>query len=146
MFTLSFGVIAVRKPRRVKQRNQRVADIPDAVERYVGRNTICVLHIDGLVQERCNSIADALELRISFTNPSILFLWLYNHRNVSMIDTYGMVMLPVSLSSSPRWMKSGGKNTYDTCKCNFINGISQFRYYFHWSLFLGVWMGRVSLV
>ena len=28
-------------------------------------------HVDGLVQERCNSIANALELRISCTNPSI---------------------------------------------------------------------------
>ena len=26
--------------------------------------------IDGLVQERCNSIANALELHISYTNPS----------------------------------------------------------------------------
>ena len=26
-------------------------------------------HIDGLVQERCNSIANALELRLSCTNP-----------------------------------------------------------------------------
>ena len=29
------------------------------------------LHIDGLVQERCNSIANALELHLSCTNPSI---------------------------------------------------------------------------
>ena len=28
------------------------------------------VHIDGLVQERRNSIADALELRLSYTNPS----------------------------------------------------------------------------
>ena len=28
-------------------------------------------HIDGLVQERCNSIANALELHLSFTNPSM---------------------------------------------------------------------------
>ena len=28
-------------------------------------------YIDGLVQERCNSIANALELRLSCTNPSI---------------------------------------------------------------------------
>ena len=27
--------------------------------------------IDGLVQEKCNSIANALELRLSCTNPSI---------------------------------------------------------------------------
>ena len=30
-------------------------------------------HLNGLVQERCNSIANALELRLSCTNPSILF-------------------------------------------------------------------------
>ena len=30
-----------------------------------------ILHIDGLVQERRNSIANALELRLSCTNPSI---------------------------------------------------------------------------
>ena len=30
-----------------------------------------ILHIDGLVQEKRNSIADALELHLSCTNPSI---------------------------------------------------------------------------
>ena len=29
-------------------------------------------HLDGLMQERRNSIANALELRLSYTNPSIL--------------------------------------------------------------------------
>ena len=28
-------------------------------------------YIDGLVEERCNSIANALELRLSCTNPSM---------------------------------------------------------------------------
>ena len=28
-------------------------------------------HLDGLIQERCNSIANALELHLSCTNPSI---------------------------------------------------------------------------
>ena len=28
-------------------------------------------HVDGLVQERCNSIANALELHLSCTNPSL---------------------------------------------------------------------------
>ena len=32
---------------------------------------ISILDIDGLVQERCNSIANALELHLSCTNPSI---------------------------------------------------------------------------
>ena len=29
------------------------------------------MYIEGLMQERCNSIANALELRLSYTNPSI---------------------------------------------------------------------------
>ena len=33
-------------------------------------------HIDGLVQERRNSIANALELRLSCTNPSILHMYI----------------------------------------------------------------------
>ena len=32
---------------------------------------ISPLHVDGLVQERCNSIANALELHLSYTNPSM---------------------------------------------------------------------------
>ena len=43
-------------------------------------------HMDGLVQEKHNSIADALELHLSCTNPSISaldkiskFLWLLTH-------------------------------------------------------------------
>ena len=31
-----------------------------------------IFHIGGLVQKRCNSIANALELRLSSTKPSIL--------------------------------------------------------------------------
>ena len=31
----------------------------------------CGIHLDGLVKERCNSISNALELRLSCTNPSI---------------------------------------------------------------------------
>ena len=30
-----------------------------------------IVHVDGLVQERRNSIANALELRLSYTNPSV---------------------------------------------------------------------------
>ena len=33
--------------------------------------SIATMFIDELVQERCNSIADTLELRLSCTNPSI---------------------------------------------------------------------------
>ena len=35
------------------------------------QNSKSIGHIDGLVQERCNSTANALELRLSCTNPSI---------------------------------------------------------------------------
>ena len=45
------------------------------------------LHIDGLVQERRNSIADALDLRLSRTYPSIWYLIIFHaladHRQTS---------------------------------------------------------------
>ena len=45
------------------------------IAQWPGPNKICykmwyLYHIDGLVQERCNSIAKALELHLSCTNPS----------------------------------------------------------------------------
>ena len=36
--------------------------------------TVACLYINGVVQERCNSSALAMELLLSFTNPSICFL------------------------------------------------------------------------
>ena len=36
-------------------------------------------HIDGLVQERRNSIANALEVHLSCTNPSICTMQIYHH-------------------------------------------------------------------
>ena len=39
-----------------------------------------VLYIDGLVQEKCNSIAIALELRLSCTNPSIYLVNVDPHK------------------------------------------------------------------
>ena len=33
------------------------------------------LHIDGLMLERCNSMANAVELHLSYTNPSILCMY-----------------------------------------------------------------------
>ena len=36
-----------------------------------------ILYFDGLVQQRRNSIANALELRLSCTNPSICGIWCY---------------------------------------------------------------------
>ena len=52
-----------------------------------------LIHSDGLVQERCNSIAKALELRFSCTNPFDLFIVSLVLRSVSQ-------MLYVSL---PHW-------------------------------------------
>ena len=37
----------------------------------ITETTILVPYLNGLVQERCNSIANALELRFSYTNPWI---------------------------------------------------------------------------
>ena len=42
-------------------------------------------HIDGLVQERCNSSALAMELRLSCTNPSICIIFSYWLRPCSAI-------------------------------------------------------------
>ena len=39
--------------------------------RYLAIHKMWVLYIDGIVQERCNAIANALELCLSFTDPSI---------------------------------------------------------------------------
>ena len=38
---------------------------------FIGGAYATVVYFDGLVQERCNSIANAMELRLSWTNPSI---------------------------------------------------------------------------
>ena len=46
------------------------------------------LHIDGLVQERCNSIANALELRLSCTNPSICAALEINHELLTKFDYF----------------------------------------------------------
>ena len=43
---------------------------PSFVAYYVFNNFPFIHQIDGLVQERCNSIANALELHLSCTNPS----------------------------------------------------------------------------
>ena len=40
-----------------------------SIFKYYGKN--CYQDVDGLVQERCNSSALAMELRLSWTNPSV---------------------------------------------------------------------------
>ena len=47
------------------------------VKRGPGVNQRC--YIDGLVQEKRNSIADAMELRLSCTNPSIYSIVYFTH-------------------------------------------------------------------
>ena len=50
-------------------------------EKYAGQNHVHIwcetLYIDGLMQERCNSIANALELRLSCTDPSTCSTCIY---------------------------------------------------------------------
>ena len=41
------------------------------------KQTTCMSYIDGLMQGRRNSIANALELRLSYSNPSILLTEYY---------------------------------------------------------------------
>ena len=50
-----------------------VIAVLDALFCYFGQyyDYIWLYHIDGLMQERCNSSALAVELRLSYTNPSI---------------------------------------------------------------------------
>ena len=55
-----------------------VADVGLSVA--VSGSTYIILHIDGLEQERRNSIANELELCLSCTNPTICGLaWEYPH-------------------------------------------------------------------
>ena len=66
------------------------------------------LHIDGLVQERRNSIANALELRLSYTNPSI-FSYTYTSKfHVILVhDTYGTTESKVhGANMGPTWVLS----------------------------------------
>ena len=43
-------------------------------------------YIDGLVEKRSKSIANALELRLSYTNPSIFILPIIKPQNLSLFD------------------------------------------------------------
>ena len=53
-------------------------------------------YIDGLVQERRNSIADALELRLSCTNPSRCCKQLYIQYHVPLCGKCGLTYRRVS--------------------------------------------------
>ena len=84
---------------------------------------------DGLVQERRNSIANALELRLSCTNPSIYF------SNAKMVPTEEL-MNRAKVSPTPvgcsmfigmlLWYKAGmGQSNLLTYKCNSFIASSQ---------------------
>ena len=78
------------------------------------------VHIDRLVQERRDTIANALELRLSCTNPSI-----WTPRNVLTPDgvihgsTLAQVMGPVQISE---WMMTCRQQSYKAFTVNNITG------------------------
>ena len=78
-------------------------------------------HVDGLVQERHNSIANALELCLSCTNPSI---W---HRSCipDCDSALGQVMawwfFRVSWVNTLRLRQNGPNFAYDIFKCILLN-------------------------
>ena len=47
---------------------------------------IHALHVDGLMEERRNSIANALELRLSFTNTSIGHMTIASYKKPSGLE------------------------------------------------------------
>ena len=54
-----------------------------------------IAYIDGLVQERCNSIANALELRLPCINPSIYVMaFILNHWSSSALLNWPNDYLP----------------------------------------------------
>ena len=63
--------------------------VKEAPEVYTDKN---LDHVDGLVQERCNSIANALELCLSCTNPSMLFFAIPCPHRDSLMATFLILM------------------------------------------------------
>ena len=53
---------------------------------------ICQIYVDGLIQERRNSIAKAMELHLSCTNPSI---WLYGGLLLYMCESNGSLLAKI---------------------------------------------------
>ena len=60
-----WNLVSRLKINQVRRQNKKSIWMTDT------RNLISGYHLDGLLQERCNSIADALELHFSYINPSI---------------------------------------------------------------------------
>ena len=74
------------------------------------------IYIDGLMQERSNSIANALELRLSCTNPSI---WPHpvhpkNYIHVSLIALVFLVIVYRCIYSYPLWHRGN-------CNCSCVS-------------------------
>ena len=65
-----------------------------------------MLHIDGLVQERHNSIANALELRLSCTNPLICIIFSHWQRPWSATDRKQAQVLLSSVAADAQAPKS----------------------------------------
>ena len=57
-------------------------------------------HINGLVQERRNSIANAMELRLSNTNP---LKWLITHYQDTKIEDIGQFVFQDTCLCQPDW-------------------------------------------
>ena len=73
---------------------------PNSYIIFIRNQSINDPYIDGLVQERHNPIANALELRISCTNPSILLLiidmdFLYGEATLVFCQKYDLCVLPL---------------------------------------------------
>ena len=69
----STGVVEnhIRADSRLAPSQWETALQSNAISHWLGANLESVVHIDGLLQERRNSIANALELRLSCINPAI---------------------------------------------------------------------------
>ena len=90
--------------------------------------------IDGLVQERCNSIANALELHVSCTNPLIcpkhfekkkVISWLYFHwsltQGVQLTSQHWFRWHAVTWINTLRPRQNGRRLPDDIFKCIFLN-------------------------
>ena len=75
--------------------------------------------MDGLAQERRNSIANALELRLSCTNPSKYWYDVWSHDikfTLSSFPSFPPLMLPVKNSGSDNIIIS--QNAMSSCHCD----------------------------
>ena len=99
------------------------------------------LHLDGLVQERCNSSVLAMELRLSCTNPSISF-WI-NICALNMYEVWCMCQFGEYVCISDKFICTEHTmwSTWETClPCKWIylhqgfviNTVMYGEYWFYW--------------